>query len=516
MRINTRRIFVLFGILLLIAGQFISAAGQNDRNAVTSKDIKDGTRESFSVAMKAEPPNLDPHNHTTLVGFGIQRLIYDTLVAQDENGNIIPKLAKSWDVISDIAVRFYLRDDVYFHNGEKLTAEDVRFSIQRSATNKSSRTLFSAFDGVKTNVIDDYTIDVYLKYPFAPIYNYLASPRGDIISKKALEEMGESEFGRNPVGSGPFVFSKWVTGDRIELTRNTNYWGPEPKYNNFVARFITEPTNRAIELETKGVDAIFDVSPSDIARLKKTPNVKVLQGPGYKTSFITMSFAAPEFEDIRIRKALAHALDVEAIVKAVYKDGAQVADSVISPRVFGYKKVGPYEYNPELSRQLLKEAGFEKGLNLTFYTNEDSQFIAVAEVAQNMWKQVGINVTIRTYDQATYLAMASEGKVALGMSSSTPSTGDPDHALIVWPSTYGGQLQANDPKIDAMLEKGKSTYDPADRKKVYEEIQDYIWSLYRMIPIAFSDAVYATMDYVENFECHPGTTPNLSTVTFTK
>lgn len=504
---------VLLSILLLIGMQLLSAGGQKGTPA--AKGVVDGRKEVFSVAMKAEPPNLDPHNHTTLVGFGIQRLVYDTLVAQDEDGNIVPKLAKSWEVISDVAVRFFLRDDVYFHNGEKLTAEDVRFSIQRSSEKQSSRSLFSAFDGDKITVVDDYTVDVYVKYPFAPIYNYLASPRGDIISKKALLEMGESEFGRNPVGSGPFVFSKWVTGDRIELTLNEKYWGVEPKFDTFVARFITEPTNRAIELETKGVDAIFDVAPSDIARLEKIPHVKVLQGPGYKASYITMSFIAPEFEDIRIRKALTHALDIPAIVKAVYGDGAQVADSVMSPRVFGFKKVGPYEYDPDLSRSLLKEAGFENGLNLNFLTNEDSQFVAVAEVAQNMWRQVGINVAIRTYDQATYLAMGSEGKVPLGMTSTTPSTGDPDHALIAWPSTFGGQLQANDPKIDAMLEKGKGTYDPVERKAIYGEIQDYIWSLYRMIPIAFSDAVYATMDYVENFECHPGSTPDLSKVTFT-
>lgn len=512
MKHNGKKLRILVTSMLSLF--ILIASGVSTFAYSASSENLNNTREKLTVAIKAEPPTLDPHNHTTLVGFQTQRLIYDTLVSQDKNGEIIPKLASSWEVLDDLTVRFYLRDDVYFHNGDKLTAEDVRYSIHRATVSSGSKTLFSAFDGEKTTVVDDNTIDVCLKYPFAPIFNYLASSRGDIVCKKVVEEVGDDNYGREPVGTGPFMFSDWVSGDHLTLRKNPNYWGDEPAFNTYVARFITEAANRTIELETGNVDIIFDVNPSDIARLKENPNINVLQGPGYKLTYITMSFSASEFENIKIRQAIAHALDMESIVRVVYGGGATVGDSVMSPKVFGYKKMGPYKYDPEYAKQLLAEAGYPNGLDLVVHTFEDSSFLSVLEVAQNMWRQVGINVTISSYDQATFQQMTKDGKVMFGITSTTPSTGDPDHALIVWPSSYAGALNTDDPRIDELINLGKSTYDPTDRSKVYNEFQEYVWSLYRLIPVAFSDAVYAMDKSIVNFDCHPGNTPNLATIVF--
>ncbi|NLN47549.1 MAG: hypothetical protein GX154_00285 [Clostridiales bacterium] len=471
-------------------------------------------KDDLLVAIRAEPATLDPHNSTALANFAVQRVVYDTLVEQDENGNIIPGLAEKWEVLDDTTIRFYLRDNVLFSNGEKLTAEDVRYSLERSTIERGSASMFSAFDGEKTAVVDDLTIDIKVKYPFAPIYNYLSSSRGDIINKKAMEEMGGEVYGRNPVGTGSFILKDWVTGDSLILERNENYWGDKPAYSKLVIRVITEQANRAIELETGGVDIIYDVAANDVARLEANDKTVVAKGPGYKYSYITMNMSLKPFNDIKVREALTISLNMDDIVETVFKGSAKVADSLMAPTVFGYKKVGPYKYDPERAKALLTEAGYGKGLKVALMTNEDRNFMDVAEIAQNMWKDIGIETDIQIMEQAKLLSMAAEGTVTMGITSSTPTTGDPDHALMPWPSSYKSFLRINNPKIDEFLELGKSTYDPVARKKVYNDAMEYMWTQFNMIPICFTDSIYATRDNVENFECHPGNTPNLAKVTF--
>ncbi len=499
-----RRFFA--GVLLFVS--IIGTVAAQQTKATKSR------HDRLIVAIRAEPPTLDPHNSTALAAFAVQKVVFDTLVTQAPDGSILPGLAERWEVLDDHTIRFYLRAGARFSNGEPVTAEDVRFSIKRSTEQRGSASLFSAFDGQGTAAVNPATVDVKLKYPFAPVFNYLASSRGGIICKKAFESMGDKAYARAPIGSGPFMLEKWVTGDSLQLKANPRYWGDKPAFSSLIYRIITEPTNRAIELETGGVDVIYDVDPGDVDRLEANKNLKVISGPGYKFSYITLNNSVAPFDDIRVREALTLSLNMQQIVNSVYKGSAKLADSLMAPTVFGYKKVGPYPYNPERARQLLKEAGKPEGLKVTIMTNEDRNFLDVAEIAQNMWRKIGIQTDIQILEQATLLSKAADGSVGIGITSSTPTTGDPDHALMPWPSSYKSFLRVNDPKIDEFLNAGKRTYDPAKRAKVYNAAMDYMWTRYCMIPISFTNAIYATAAYVENFDCSPGNTPDLSKVTF--
>lgn len=471
-------------------------------------------KDSLKVAIRAEPSTLDPHNSTALANFAVQRMVYDTLVAQDESGNIIPCLAEKWEVMDDLTVRFFLRKGVLFSNGDELKAEDVRYSLQRATAERGSASMFSSFDGENTAVVDDYTVDVKVKQPFAAVYNYLASSRGDILCKRAMEEMGAEAYARNPVGTGSFILENWKTGDSLHLVRNDNYWGSKPAYQELTFRVITEAANRAIELETGGVDIIYDVDASDVNRLNENPKINVVSGPGYKFSYITMNMSMKPYDDIRVRQALVESLDMQAIVNAVYGNSAALADSLMAPTVFGYSKIGPYAYNPEHAKELLAQAGYQNGLSVILMTNEDRSFMNVAEAAQNMWASVGVTTDIQISDQATLLAKAADGQVPMGITNSTPTTGDPDHALMIWPTTYKSFLRNSNTKIDDYLAAGKSTYDVAKRAAIYKEAMEYMWTQYNLIPICFTNAVYATGADVKNFECHPGNTPDLAKVTF--
>lgn len=468
--------------------------------------------DTLTVVLKGEPSNIDPHGNTELVAMTTQMQVYDNLLRKDESGNIIPELATRWEVINNTTVRFFLRNDVYFHNGEKLTAEDVRFSIQRATQKPSSAAIFKGFDGEKTKVVDDYTIDIVTKGPFAGLYNYLCSSRGNIISKKALQEMGDAKFGRNPIGSGPFMFSAWRTGTDIKLVRNEKYWGKKPAFSTMILKFVSETAARAIEIESGNADIIFDPDPSDIPRLSRNKSLKVISGPSYAMSYIVFNMSDKVFSDIRLRQALSLALDKPTIVKAIYGELGKPAQSVFASTIFGFKGMGVTEYNTEKATALVKEAGYKDGLTVTIATPNTKQLMDIAEIAQNFWRKIGVNATIKTTAMAEFLAAGRRGENQIAVSSANYTTGDPGHALADFDTRSDGFFKPNDKRIDTYLDKGASTFEAAARKAVYAEAQEYIYNNYYMLPIADVSVNYVTTSKVENFFCDPGNSPYLGDV----
>lgn len=471
------------------------------------------SKDTLTVAYRSEAANLDPHNNQSLTSFSIELLIYDRLVDKDADGNIVPSLATEWEELDDTTIRFHLREDALFHNGDPVTAEDVKYTIERAETMPGSSSFMSAFDGAGTKVVDEHTVDIKLHVPFAPIYNYLASARGCIVSKAEMEKVGSDAYGRKPIGSGPLVFSQWTAGDSIVLTRNENYWGEKTAYEKFVARFISEAPSRAIELETGGIDVAMHVAPSDIARLSENEKVKIYNEPGYTFTMITINQnSIPALEDVKVREALYAALDIEGIVTAVYKDTAVPAYSIFSPQVAGYQQVGGDEYDPERAKQLLAEANFDPDTTLQLVTTDSSDSVSICEIVRNMWEQAGVKVEIVTYDQATLTEKVSSGEYMLQIASTSPSSGDPDHALWEWKDE---RLGFNTPdEIMELIAKGTSVYDMEERKTVYEEIQQLCWKYYGEIPISFSNVVYGTGAGVKGMDVNPGNVPNFSKVSF--
>lgn len=501
---------MLAGVMLLTAcgsGDVASSGSQGEAQGSEEKAYKD----TLVVALASEPQNLDPTISTNAVNRQAEVNIFNTLVDLTPEGEIVPELATKWEQIDNYTIRFYLRDDVYFHNGEKLTAEDVKFSLHRLTAMGVNTSMYTAFDTENTEVVDELTIDVKMKEPFAAAYNFLAAPYAGIHCKKYVEEVGDDHVVRNPVGTGPFKLIEWRAGDALELERFDDYWGEKPTYSHLTMRFISEGTTRTIELETGGVDVIYNVPIADLERLKENDELNVIIGPGRRYTYCTINMKDPTFADERVREAILCALDMETIVENVYGDMATVADSIINPRIIGYHSMGVVEYNPERAKELLKEAGAEN-LSFTLKMNDDSTFIACAEIMANMWKQVGITCDVQVLEMATYTDQGARGEVQIGISSYSTASGDADQALQTWKTTYNGQIQGNDPKIDELLLKARQEWDYDQRMADYAEAIEYMWNTHYMIPIAFNNLAFATGDNVEGLECHPGEVPDLAKV----
>jgi len=496
-----RIIWLLIALVLVVSNTFIGYSNSNYKDELT-------------VIMSREPVNIDPQVSNMLAAYATEKMIFDTLVIKDENGEIKPSLATHWKVIDDTTVRFYLREDVFFHNGKKFTSKDVVYTIKRCTEEPVTASTFKSFDGNNTIAVDEYTVDIKLLRPFSPIFNYLTYARAFIVSKETIEEVGKDEYGISPIGTGPFEFIEWNTGTNMLLEKSDTYWGEDPNYSKLNIKFITEPINRTIELETGAADIIFDVNIIDTERIDKDENLKLITGPSYKTAFVGFNLSKEIMQDIKVRQALSLAIDVEELVDAIYEGHASSADSPMSPSIFGYSSIRTHSYDPEKAKQLLADAGYADGLVIQGRTQKISEFEIIAEAVQNMWSQVGVTANIQVVDKATYSSLGKDnGGTEITITSQTATTGDPDHALYTWHSSLQtGIFNSQDEYLDSLLYQGSTTYDDSQRMKNYKEAQQYIMDSYYGVPISFPDVIYATSSKVENFYCDPGNIPDLSRV----
>ncbi len=492
---------MLLAMLLVAAVLQVGAATGSNSN----RPLKD----TITIGHWEEPSSLDPQTNGKLACFIVEIQIFNTLVHEDADGVITPSLAASWDIIDDTTIRFHLRDNVYFHNGDKLNAEDVKFTINRATTDPGSSSTFKSFDAVKTKVVDELTIDVKLKEAFASVFETLATPRGSIISKKAYEKMGAAAYARNPIGTGPYKMAEWITGTEISLVRNEKYWGIPAKTKNISYMFISESANRLIELETGGVDIIYNVLASDAPRLRKTEGITLLMGPSYQYNTITFNMQDPVLADQRVRDALTLAINKSSIVDALYDETATVAVGIMPSKTFGATVYSPSAYDVKTAKKLIADAGYANGLKLNFVVQPLEELTRITEAVQNMWKEIGVTTKIFTSELAPYLAQGNKLQVGIRNGSSS----DPANTLIIYDSSFGDRLNSNNKKLDGMLAKAKTLYNDKERKLAYKEVQDYLWSARWSIPIAFKNNILATSDKVEGFAFHPLSWEELAYVT---
>lgn len=470
-------------------------------------------KDDLVVAIGTEPSSLDPHNVNMVTAFMIGQHVMDRLFRADENYEITPSLATEHEWVDDTTLRVKIRDDVDFSNGQHMTADDVVYSIQRACTMSQSAATFEYFDGEGTVKVDDYTVDIKLKSPYPNAMKVLAGGRGAIVCKAAIEEMGEDAYGRTPVGSGKFIVTNWSAGDRIELTRNDNYWGDKPAYKDLTFRIITENASRTIEVETAGADIAFNVTADDVKRLEENPDVNVVLDTSSTMNHIvinTVNFDT--LKDPKVRQAMHMALDMDAIVQVAFKGYATVASSLAPDKATDFTAVGPTAYDPEGAKALIADSGFDTSTPIVLQIYKNEQIQAMAEIIANMWTAIGLNVNIEILDRATLVTNNSAGQTPMCITTVTASDGNIESVFRQWEKPGTGFTEDQD-LIDR-IKAAKGIMDDAERAAAYAELQKECWDLNIVIPIAVAQNVFATRSYIQNFTFHPDNTPDLSVITF--
>lgn len=460
------------------------------------------------VLASDDPPNMDPHTSGGTEGGNIIVNVYDSLTTLSADlTETQPALATSWEAIDDLTWEFKLREDVTFHNGEPFNAEAVKFSADRILEEdpEVARITYSFPTLAGVEVVDEYTVRVLTTVPDPILPERMYSFR--VVPPEYTSSVPESEFAMNPVGTGAFKFVEFEPGQQLVLEANEDYWNGAPAIDRLVFRPVPEPSTRVAELQTGGADIIQQAPVGQISEIESSEGARVEVLPGRRVTYIGMDLieGGPEaLQDKRVRQALNYAVDVDLILATVLEgQGARVA-TMFRPDFFGYDpSIEPYEYNPDLARQLLEEAGYEDGLSLTMQTSE-TIFPSATEVMQAITAQladVGVDVTLDIVDHSTYRGIVIAGQEAHDVANLfawnwgalEPS---PDSPLSGTLQTGGISSYYSNSELDELIDAARQEMDPDVRADLYGQVQELLIEEAPFIFLYQNPDVYGVSDRV--------------------
>ncbi|MFC1568571.1 peptide-binding protein [Candidatus Margulisiibacteriota bacterium] len=431
-------------------------------------------------ALLGEVSILNPILSTDTTSSAVEGAIFTGMTKINKHLEVIPDLARSWKVSKDGKVwTFHLRKDVKWHDGQPFTAEDVVFTFNSILNPKVNSVRRSDFiiDGVpiKFQALDKYTVQAILPKPFAP---FLSRSGSSIIPKHILEgqDINTAAFNRKPVGTGPFMFKEWVTGDHVTVVRNPNYYLGKPKLAEIIYKVIPDANAQLVALEAGEIDST-GIPPKDYSRMKAQAGINVFEFDSLLYTYLGLNMANPKFADKRVRHALAYATNKDQLVKLIYKGLASPAYAPSAPVSWAYSDdVAKYPFNPEKAKQLLKEAGAED-LEFTILVNQgNKEREKAAVILQQQYKKVGAKVNIRVLEWSALLKIINApadpkafDAVIIGWSLGL----DPD-AYSIWHSSQYPKgfnfIKYINPEADELLEQGRTTMEKAQRKKIYGKL----------------------------------------------
>ncbi|WP_417308015.1 ABC transporter substrate-binding protein, partial [Devosia sp.] len=444
------------------------------------------------VGQIAEPASLDPHVSTAANDFRIAVNLYDGLVRNKPGTlEIEPALATDWSISDDgLEYTFNLREGVTFHDGTPFNAEAVKFNFDRmldedhpyASTGPFPLSFyFSSVENVE--VLDDLTVKFTLNEPFAPFMSNLASATGLIVSPAAVEEFG-ADYGRNPVGTGPFKFEEWQSNTSVVASRNEDYWDGAPPLEAVIFRPISDANTRVAEMLSGGIDVLLETPPDNVAQFRDDSSFQVVEAVGPHVWYVMLNAKDGPFADKRVRQAVNYAVNKESLVNDVLQGTADVSAGPIPPAFnWAYNAdVDPYPYDPDMARKLLAEAGAEDA-SLTFLVTEGGSGmldpVPMGTAIQADLAAVGLDVEIKTYEWNTFLSEVNPGLEGKGdMAEMAWMTSDPDTLPFLalrtaaWPAEGGfNSSYYSNPEVDALLDKARVATDRAERGELYKQVQ---------------------------------------------
>lgn len=470
-----------------------------ENETVSSKD-------TLVVAFDREPASLDPIGNNVVVKRMIEANIFDTLLKFDENMEPVPCLAESWEQVDETTWKFNLRQDVTFHNGDPLTAQDVKFSFERVHSGTEGNDAVGEFDPAGYEAPDDYTFILKTLEPYAFTEAQVCSPALSIVPEKVVTEMGDDEFGRNPVGSGPYKFVSWTAGDNITVERNDDYWGEKSILKTVKFRIITESASRTIDLESGGVDITLGLPTTDAERIEQNPDTQLIISTGATDRYIAFNCQKDVFKDKRVRQALNYATDKESIRIVCYgEETSEKMDSVVPSTLPGHTAdLVQYDYDIEKAKALLEEAGYGDGLEVEFMYLANSTNNMMAELLQQMWGQVGVTLVLKPTESGALTTALNKGEQELccaGTSYSLFEAGAGLYNMFHTDRMYSGSARSNlsSPEVDKVLDEIIVTGDAEKRAELVVTAQELIHEESPFIYIAFTKNIIGAGSKVRGF-----------------
>lgn len=508
-----------FAALLLALAMTLSLAacgGGSKGTSDTSKESggassaaqTENKKTDLVIAVATEAVTLDPQGGWDGASLYVLRQMYNGLVKLDNDMNIVGDLAESWEFTSDTSVTFKLKQGVKFHNGDELKASDVVFSIQRAQGSAKVKSFTANIESVVAD--DDYTVTINTSIPYAPLMSNLCHTANSIVSQKYVEELESSggSLSTAPMGTGPFKFISWDSGDKIVLERNTDYFSAEVLPTSLTFKLMAEGSARTIALETGEIDFNYSVIADDANRLESEDGVELVVTMSPKIEYVSMNQKVAPFDNQLVRQAINCAIDRESLAYVATAGYGTVTDSVMNEQINGYTDdVTHYEYNLEKAKELLEEAGYPNGFSTSILCSGNTRSTE-AQIIQGTLAQIGIDVNITTLDSTTVLEQINNGDYEMFIMSYNNTTGDPDTSLYMLfnsnvPASSGNRSFTNIPEVDNLLEGARLESDNSARMELYKQVQQILTEQAVWVPLYNVPNMIGMRSGLTGFGAHP-------------
>ena len=472
-----------------------ASSGGETQTASESAESGKITKTDILVGQASDIVTLDPAGQQDTTSGVLMKHAYSTLLDVDNEGKVVPDLAESYEMKSDTEYVFKLREDACFWDGTPVTAQDVKFSLDRAKGMPKTKSNTSKIEEVTVN--GDHEVTIKLTEPYAAFKTIVTQHNLSILSEKAVTEAGDS-YGDvdNLLGSGPFKVTEWVPNDHYTLVRNDNYWGEMPIATSITCRVIPEGSARTIALEAGEIDVVWSVDPTDCANVESNPDVKLLSQPSTGIDYVGMNTQKEKFSDKRVRQAINYALDKQAFVDTIIEGRGLVANSYINAAIPGWTdEVEAYPYDPEKAKELLAEAGYPDGFSCVILTDSRTYHQALVELLQATLSQVGITLEVQTMELAKQKEVMATGEgFDLFLLDNVGSAGDPLSSL--WRDSnpeFSGAGGTNylfytmdkegAAEYAEILHKIRACYDDSERMELCKEMQQIFAENLIWIPV---------------------------------
>lgn len=489
---------------------------------------------SLFVGRATDAIALDPARITDSESAEVCDQIYEHLVRSRKGSTEIePALATRWEVQDGRVFTFHLRPGVRFHDGSPFTADAVVFSFERQRDphhpfHRNDFPYESLFkDIVSVEKIDPLTVRLVIKEAYAPFLANLSMFPMSIVSPQAVARFGD-RFAEHPVGTGPFRFVEWSRGERITLEAYDEYWGGRPRLDHLAFVPVPDPRQRLVKLEGSAIGIAENLAPQDFQFVTLHPELRTIAVAGHNVSYLAMNTRHPPFDDLRVRRAVALAIDKSAIVKLVYQGQAEVATGPLAPSMWGHLERKAQPPVPAQARALLAAALYDHARTPKLFVPATprpylpSPLRVARMIAQNL-HDVGMDVELVVNPIDDHLKATAAGEHDLCLLGWTADNGDPDNILYTLfdsdnaePGTARNLSFFTDSALDGILERAQETLDRAQRTALYRQAQEIVASQVPLLPIAHANLVVAYRRSVQGLWLPPNGTLQFRDVTLSE
>ncbi len=540
-----KKLGLLVLMLLLVLSTALAACGSDAGDGKKEDGEKEGTKtedgknvqDTLVFGRGGDSTSLDPSRVTEGESFKVTVNLYETLLNfGEQDTTITPGLATEWEASEDgLTYTFKLREGVKFHDGTDFNADAVVKNFDRWANGDAEKfpyynSMFGGFKGDEGHVIESVTADgentvlIKLTRSQAPFLKNIAMSMFAIASPTAFE-LGDDQFERNPVGTGPFKFVEWKPNETITIEKFDDYWDAElPKLKKIIFRSIPDNSARLNALMAGDIELADGINPSDGKSIEDNEKLQLFERPSMNVGYLGLTVTRPPFDKKEVRQAINYAIDKQSIIDSFFEGRANVAKNPMPPSISGYNDdVEGYEYNPEKAKELLKSVGLEDGFEMELWAMPVPRPYMpdgkkVAEVIQKNLADIGITAKIVSHEWATYLELASKGDADAFMLGWTGDNGDADNFLYVLldEDNIGSNnytYYKND-KLHDILLAAQTEVDEEKRNELYKEAQVIIHEDAPWVPLAHSTPLLGGAKNLSGFLPHPTGSDLLSKVEF--